>query len=87
MLRVLLGINSLALLAALAQSPDLAGWLGRYVELAAVVEPWLLLSLGVLARCRGMPCGAFRCAPDRRWFCCWPAGWHLASMPTGSRWP
>jgi two-component system sensor histidine kinase AlgZ len=52
MLRVLLGINALALLAALAQSPDLAGWLGRYVELAAVVEPWLLLSLGVLALAR-----------------------------------
>ncbi len=52
MLRILLGINALALLAALAQSPDLAGWLGRYVELAAVVEPWLLLCLGLLALLR-----------------------------------
>lgn len=52
MLRMLLGINALALLAALVQSPDLAGWLGRYVELAAVVEPWLLLCLGVLALLR-----------------------------------
>ena len=38
MLRVLLGINALALLAALLQSADLAGWLPRYIELAAVVE-------------------------------------------------
>jgi two-component system sensor histidine kinase AlgZ len=52
MLRVLLGINLLALLAALLQTPDLSGWLGRYVELAAVVEPWLLISLGVLALLR-----------------------------------
>lgn len=49
MLRVLLGINALALLAALLQSADLAGWLPRYIELAAVVEPWLLLCLGLLA--------------------------------------
>jgi len=49
MLRVLLGINGLALLAALNLTPDLAGWPGRYVELAAVVEPWLLLCLGLLA--------------------------------------
>ena len=49
MLRVLLGINALALLAALLQSPDLAGWLGRYVDLAAVVEPCLLPCLGILA--------------------------------------
>lgn len=49
MLRVLLGVNVLALLAGLVQSPDLAGWLGRYVELAGVVEPALLICLGVLA--------------------------------------
>lgn len=49
MLRVLLGINGLALLAALILAPDLAAWPGRYVELAAVVEPWLLLCLGLLA--------------------------------------
>lgn len=54
MLRVLLGVNALALLAALVLAPDLAGWPGRYVELAAVVEPWLLLCLGLLAGLRGL---------------------------------
>ena len=49
MLRVLLGVNVLALLAALLQVAELSAWPGRYVELAAVVEPCLLLSLGVLA--------------------------------------
>ncbi|MGE5471117.1 MAG: sensor histidine kinase [Bacteroidota bacterium] len=49
MLRVLLGVNGLALLAGLVQTPDLAGWLGRYVEMAAVVEPLLLIGLGLLA--------------------------------------
>ncbi|HXE38511.1 MAG TPA: histidine kinase, partial [Azonexus sp.] len=49
MLRVLLGVNVLALLAALLQVADLAGWPARYVELAAVVEPWLLICLGLLA--------------------------------------
>lgn len=52
MLRVLLGVNGLALIAALVQSPDLANWLGRYVELAAVVEPWLLICLGLLSLLR-----------------------------------
>ena len=52
MLRVLLGVNALALLAGLVQSPDLGGWLGRYVELAGVVEPALLICLGVLALLR-----------------------------------
>ena len=52
MLRVLLGVNALALLAALVQTPDLAGWLERYVEMAALVEPLLLLSLGLLALLR-----------------------------------
>jgi two-component system sensor histidine kinase AlgZ len=52
MLRVLLGVNALALLAALVQSVDLSGWMGRYVELAAVVEPWLLLCLGLLSLLR-----------------------------------
>ncbi|HJV93454.1 MAG TPA: histidine kinase [Azonexus sp.] len=49
MLRVLLGVNVLALFAALVQAPDLAAWPGRYVELAAIVEPWLLICLGLLA--------------------------------------
>ena len=46
MLRVLLGINVLAALASLAQSPGLAGWLEHYIELAAVVQPLLLIGLG-----------------------------------------
>ena len=49
MLRALLGINALALLAALAQASSLAVWLDRYLELAAVVEPLLLLTLGLLS--------------------------------------
>jgi two-component system sensor histidine kinase AlgZ len=52
MLRVLLGINLLAALAALLQSPDLAGWPAQYVELAAVVEPLLLIGLGLLSMMR-----------------------------------
>lgn len=52
MLRVLLGINLLAALAALVQAPDLAGWAGKCLELAAVVEPLLLVGLGLLALLR-----------------------------------
>ncbi len=54
MLRVLLGVNVLALLAALIERPGLAGWSERYVELAAVVEPLLLISLGLLALLRDL---------------------------------
>lgn len=49
MLRVLLGANLLALAAALLQAPTPAGWAARYVEMAAQVEPLLLLALGSLA--------------------------------------
>ncbi|UCV03216.1 sensor histidine kinase [Dechloromonas denitrificans] len=49
MLRVLLGVNAMALLAALVLAPDLGGWPSAYVELAAVVEPCLLISLGLLS--------------------------------------
>ncbi|HEX6734962.1 MAG TPA: histidine kinase [Azonexus sp.] len=49
MLRVLLGGNLLALAAALVQAPDLASWPERFVALAAVVEPWLLICLGLLS--------------------------------------
>lgn len=49
MLRVLLGVNLLALLAALVQVGDLAAWPGRYLELAAAVEPLLLLMLALLS--------------------------------------
>lgn len=54
MLRVLLGVNLLALLAALVQAPELAAWLDRYVDLAAVVEPLLLLCLGLLTALRNL---------------------------------
>lgn len=52
MLRVLLGVNLLAICAALLQAPDLAAWPTRYVELAALVEPMLLLMLGLLTLLR-----------------------------------
>ena len=52
MLRVLLGINVLAALASLAQSPGLAGWFEHYIELAAVVQPLLLIGLGLLSLVR-----------------------------------
>lgn len=49
MLRILLGVNLLALAAALLQSGGMADWVPRYVELAALVEPLLLLNLLLLA--------------------------------------
>ncbi len=52
MLRVLLGVNAMALAAALVQSPGLAEWGARYVEMAALVQPLLLLALGLLAALR-----------------------------------
>lgn len=52
MLRVLLGTNVLAVLAALILSPGLAGWSAQYLELAAVVEPQLLACLGLLSLLR-----------------------------------
>ena len=52
MLRVLLGVNVMALAAALVQAPAPAGWVARYVEMAALVEPLLLLALGLLAALR-----------------------------------
>jgi two-component system sensor histidine kinase AlgZ len=61
MLRVLLGVNALALAAALVQAPGLAGWGARYVELAALVEPLLLVCLGVCALLRD----ALRRLPER----------------------
>ena len=54
MLRVLLGINGLAALAALVQAGQLADWPARCVELAAFVEPLLLLSLGLLVLTRDL---------------------------------
>jgi two-component system sensor histidine kinase AlgZ len=52
MLRVLLGINVLAALAALVQTADIGKWLDNYLQLAAVVEPLLLIELGVLSLLR-----------------------------------
>jgi two-component system sensor histidine kinase AlgZ len=52
MLRVLLVVNAMALAAALIQAPEPAGWVARYVEMAALVEPLLLLALGLLAALR-----------------------------------
>lgn len=52
MLRVLIGINVLAMLAALVRAPGLGEWAGQYVELAAVVEPLLLINLGLLSLLR-----------------------------------
>ena len=54
MLRVLLGVNLLALIAALVEVSELAGWLDRYVDTAALVEPCLLFSLGGLALFRDL---------------------------------
>ncbi|MCL2523558.1 MAG: histidine kinase [Betaproteobacteria bacterium] len=52
MLRVLLGVNLLALTAALLRAPDLAMWPHYFLELAAIVEPLLLAVLGLLALAR-----------------------------------
>ena len=52
MLRVLLGVNLLALAVAFIQSPGVADWAARYVEMAALVEPLLLLVLALLAGLR-----------------------------------
>ena len=52
-LRVLVGVNGLALFGALLQAGDIAQWLPRFVETSALVEPLLLLVLGLLAAARG----------------------------------
>jgi two-component system sensor histidine kinase AlgZ len=49
MLRVLLGVNFLALAAALVQSTGVGDWVLRYVDMAAWVQPLLLLNLTLLA--------------------------------------
>lgn len=54
MLRVLLGVNAMAALAALIEAPDLTAWAGRYLDLAALVEPAMLLCLGLLALLRDL---------------------------------
>lgn len=52
MLRVLVGVNVGALLAALVQLPGTDGWIARLVEIAAFVEPPLLAALAFLALLR-----------------------------------
>jgi len=54
MLRVLLGVNGLALLAALVQAGDIGKWLGGYLQMAAIVEPLLLAELGLLSLARNV---------------------------------
>jgi two-component system sensor histidine kinase AlgZ len=54
MLRVLLGVNVLALIGALVQASSVDQWLARFVEIAALVEPLLLATLGVLAALRDL---------------------------------
>lgn len=54
MLRMLLGVNALAALLALAQAATLADWPARCLDLAALVEPALLLMLALLAGLRDL---------------------------------
>ncbi len=54
MLRLLLGVNLLALAAALVQVTHLAAWPERYIDLAVWVEPLLLCSLLLLAVLRDL---------------------------------
>ena len=49
MLRILLGVNLLALMAALVMAGEVAEWVPRFVELAAWVQPLLLFNLALLA--------------------------------------
>ncbi len=49
MLRVLLGVNVLALIAALLLVAEPVQWPARFVDLAAIVEPLLLICLGLLS--------------------------------------
>ena len=52
MLRVLLGVNALAALGALIQASTLAEWGERFIDLASIVEPLLLICLGLLSLLR-----------------------------------
>lgn len=54
LLRTLLGVNLLALGAALVEAHHLRGWLAAFVENAAWVEPLLLINLGFLALSRDL---------------------------------
>ena len=54
MLRILLGVNLIALAAALVQSVGLADCLQRYIDMAAWVQPILLVDLALLAALNGV---------------------------------
>ncbi|GHT96188.1 alginate O-acetyltransferase [Betaproteobacteria bacterium] len=54
LLRALLGVNLLALAAALVYAHSLQGWLSAFVENAAWVEPLLFINLGFLALSRDL---------------------------------
>lgn len=54
MLRLLLGVNLLALAAALVQAAGVDQWLGFYIEMAAFVQPQLLLCMLLLALLRNL---------------------------------
>ena len=49
MLRILLGVNLIALVAALVQSVGVKDWVQRFVDMAAWVQPLLLFNLALLA--------------------------------------
>ena len=49
MLRILLGVNVFALVGALLQSRGISDWVQQYVEMAAWVQPLLLMNLAFLA--------------------------------------
>ncbi len=53
LLRVLVIVNGMAALAALLQVPRLRDWPAQFTDVAALVEPLLLLSMLVLAACGG----------------------------------
>lgn len=51
-LRLLIGINLVAVVVALVMAPDISLWPERYVDLAGSVEPWLLGFVTILAGLR-----------------------------------
>ncbi|MCM8594147.1 sensor histidine kinase [Accumulibacter sp.] len=54
MLRILLGVNLLALVAALVQSEGIGGILQRFIDMAVWVQPLLLANLALLASSAGL---------------------------------
>jgi hypothetical protein len=85
MLRVLLGINALALLAALVQAPGWpAGWgvMSNWRRWSSPVAAQPGLAGGLRDGCLVALC---RCASGKAGFAAGRLGWRR--MPTGSRWP